>query len=319
MRPTIAIYTATLFAIFLLGEITNIQAESPPRTSTDLPPIRAWGDALGVDEPQSAFHSIGATMWHMGRNPKRIKSFHEWLKAKGIDEISLLPKGMKAPIDARRMLIEPERALSCGWTATKDSITSRPGHRGPEARLPLKVDRKGMYRLWIRYQGHAKGTAVTSLTLFRKGEETGAPLLYEEFNTKLAIQDGLAWHDFMTDLEAGEYTIVLGHVVRYYHTPTNVPFSEHKIDCLYLTDEIWAEAPTDATLATMRDSTTGLQNNDRPIFSAKDQEKWLLWQVRPGHWETARENEPLFRLSYAFWREEITSLAEREGYNAAPK
>ena len=319
MRRTIAIYTAHLFTIFLFGGITKLQAEIPPKSSIDLPPVSAWGKALEVDEPQSAFHSIGATMWHMGRNPTRIKSFHEWLKAKGINEESLLPKGLNAPIDARRMLIEPERASNCGWTATKDSITSRPGHRGPEAKLPLKVERTGMYRLWIRYQGHAKGTAVTSLTLFRKGEEAGAPLLYEEFNTKVAVQDGLAWHDLMTDLEAGEYTMVLGHVVRYYHTPTNVPFSEHKIDCLYLTDEIWADAPTDTTLAALRESTPGLQNNDRPTLSEKDKTKWLLWQVRPGHWETARENEPLFRLSYAFWREKISDIAEREDYNAAPK
>ena len=88
MKPTRAIFTAHLFIAFLFGGITKLQAESPPTGSIDLPPVGAWGKALEVDEPQSAFHSIGATMWHMGRNPTRIKSFHEWLKAKGINEES---------------------------------------------------------------------------------------------------------------------------------------------------------------------------------------------------------------------------------------
>lgn len=313
------IFAVFVFTASVITGLSHAQMVAPYGISTSLPPVTNWGNIREVDEPQSAFHSIGATMWHMGRNATHIKSFHEWLKSSGIDAVSLLPKGTKAPVEARRMLIEPERVANSGWTATKDAITSRPGHRGPEARLPLKVDRKGMYRIWVRYQGHAKGTAVTSLTLYRKGGETGAPILYEEFNTRLAAQDGQAWHDFMIDLDAGEYTMVLGHVVRYYHTPANVPFSEHKIDCIYITDEIWAEAPADNILSMMRESTPGAQNNHQPSLSLAEQEKWLQWQIRPAHWETARENEPLFRLSHAFWRERINDIAEREDYKAPPK
>ena len=285
--------------------------------AAELPPVAAWGMSSEVDEPESAFHSLGRTMWHQGRNAERIAAFHQWLKTQGVEPVSLLPQGLITPTDARRALIEPERSPNCGWTATKEAIVSRPGHRGPEARLPLKVDRAGMYRLWIRHQGHAKGTAVTSLTLYRKGEEAGALVLYEEFNTQFAAEDGPRWHDLLTELAAGEYTVALGHVVRYYHTPTNVPFLEHKVDCLYLTDELWAAAPTEDVLTALRESSPDLQCNARPALTKADQDAWRLSQVRPSHWETARDNEPLFRLSYEFWREDIASIAG-QNYTAPP-
>lgn len=281
------------------------------------PPVAGWGASAEVDEPESAFHSLGQTMWHQGRNAERIAAFHRWLMAKGVEPESLLPPGTPTPNDARRILIEPERAPDCGWTATKEAIVSRPGHRGPDARLPLKVERSGMYRWWIRHQGHAKGSAVTSLTLYRQGEEAEAPVLYEEFNTQPAAQDGLRWHDLLTELAAGEYTIVLGHVVRYYHAPAAVPFSEHKVESLYLTDAIWAAAPEETVLAELRESSAALQCAARPALTAADRATWRRWQVRPSHWENARDNEPLFRRSYAFWREEIAALAARS-YTTPP-
>ncbi|GDY07383.1 hypothetical protein LBMAG52_08690 [Planctomycetia bacterium] len=304
-----------LLLSYLIVSMASLAASAAELTA--LPPIAAWGTASEVDEPESAFHSLGRTMWHQGRSATRIAAFHQWLKAKGIEPLGLLPQSLRTPSDARRMLIEPERSPNCGWRAIKDAIVSAPGHRGPEARLPLKVDRAGMYRLWIRHQGHAKGTAVTSLTLYRKGEETGSPLLYEEFNTQLAAQDGPRWHDLMTELAVGEYTVALGHVVRYYHTPTNVPFLEHKVDCLYLTDEIWAVAPAEDVLTALRESSRDVQCNARPALTKADQDAWRLWQVRPSHWETARDNEPLFRLSYEFWREDIAAIAG-QNYKAPP-
>jgi hypothetical protein len=120
--------------IVLIAPVAGSAAEL-----TELPPVASWGTVAEVDEPESAFHSLGRTMWHQGRNATQIAAFHQWLKAKGIEPLGLLPQSLKAPDDARRLLIEPERWPNCGWTAIKETIVSQPGHRGPEARLPLKV------------------------------------------------------------------------------------------------------------------------------------------------------------------------------------
>ena len=33
----------------------------------ELPPVAAWGPSTEVDEPESAFHSLGRTRWHQRR------------------------------------------------------------------------------------------------------------------------------------------------------------------------------------------------------------------------------------------------------------
>ena len=288
-----------------------------PRVFSEPPPLARWaGDGI-VDEPESAYHSIGRTLWHFGRNPALIAKFHGWLEQRQIPPRSLLRGTPGPPAEMHRILIEPERLTVCEWKAQGDWIVSRGGHRGPTARLSLTIDRKGMYRCWIRYWGHAKGTAVTHLTIYRKGREQGVPLLYEEFNGEISPQDGPRWHDFVTDLEAGDYTVALGHVIRYYHAPDNVPFLEHKVDCLYLTDELWAPAPAAEVLAAMRGQSDAVQCTSRPVLDAAQRDQWTLWQVRPVDWESAAANEPLFRQSYAFWREEMQALAGMD-YRAAP-
>ena len=306
-----------LGCVFLIG-ITSIFGYEHKQKILDIPPVNSWVFSKEIDEPQSAFHSIGLTLWHMERNAKYIEGFHRWLMTKGIEPKILLSANKVIPKDFQQILLEPERVPNSGWVSTKDSITSRGGHRGPEARLPLVLSRAGMFRFWIRYQGHSKGTAVTSLSLFKKGNEKGEPILYEEFNTKVASKDGLAWHDFMMDMEPGEYTIVLGHVVRYYHANANVSFQEHKIECLYLTDEIWKEAPTDEFLANLSVSSERHQIDKNPLITNKEKDLWLKWQVRPIDWEKAYLNEGLFRLSYAYWQDQVSSISQQD-YGNPPK
>ena len=308
----------------LSSEVWSLELPHPPAeppgkvpSETDPPPVAVWGKCPEVDEPESAFSSLGRTMWHFGRNPVQIVAFHEWLRAKGVEPTSLLPRPTEPPADLRRILIEPERMPTCGWMPSGEWIVSTPGHRGTEARFPLSIDRTNLYRLWIRYHGHAKGTAVTHLTLYRKGGESEAPLLYEEFHTQACPEDGPRWHDFLVDLPKGDYTVVLGHVVRYYHTPQQVPFLEHKVDCLYLTDAIWADEPTEESLASLRGMSHELQSTARPVTEPAQREVWRLWQVRPSHWEDARKNETLFRHSHAFWRQAIAAIAQKD-YTAPP-
>lgn len=109
-----------LLLSYLIVSMASLAASAAELTA--LPPIAAWGTASEVDEPESAFHSLGRTMWHQGRSATRIAAFHQWLKAKGIEPLGLLPQSLRTPSDARRMLIEPERSPNCGWRAIKDAI-----------------------------------------------------------------------------------------------------------------------------------------------------------------------------------------------------
>ncbi len=284
----------------------------------DPPVATLWTGGPEVDEPESAFYSIGRTLNHYTRNPEAITRFHNWLAARKIDLDGLAAR-TPAPRDLRRILLQPERVPAAGWQWNRagEWISSPAANRGPEHRIPLQVERAGMYRIWIRYLGHKDGTAVTHSTLFKKGLETGAPLLYEEFNTRPAGDAGPRWHNFMTELVAGEYTIVLGHVVRYYQAANYVPMLEHKVDCIYLTDEISADEPT-AELLTRLDAGGLLQSVEKPLLDADAKRLSQRWQVRPVDWEGARGNESLFRFSYQFWREEMDALSFLD-YTAPPR
>ncbi len=282
------------------------------------PPVALWGPGAEVDEPESAFYSLGRTPRHFGHHAALIAGFHEWLGKNGVAPLSLLPGDLKPPADLRRILVEPELQPNCGWRSNGNWIISGGGHRGPEARFPLHIERSGLYRLWIRYFGSAKGVTVNSLTLSAKGRESEAPLVYEEFNTRPAAADGPAWHDLLVDLPAGDYTLVLGYVVRSYHAAQGLPFAEPKVDCFYLTDELWAPAPAEETLASLRPAPgAGIQGVTNPPLDPAALAQWKLWQTRPSHWETARANEPLFRQSYAYWRDTIEAIA-RQDYQAPP-
>lgn len=115
------------------------------------PPIAVWSSSLEVDEPESAFLSIGRTLWHAGHNATQIAGFHDWLRKNSVDPLSLLPGDTTPPVNLHGLLLDPERYSNAGWKVNGDWIVSGPGHRGPEARFPLKIESRGFYRAWIRY------------------------------------------------------------------------------------------------------------------------------------------------------------------------
>lgn len=280
------------------------------------PPLPDKANLLVVDEPESAFYSLGRSLWHLGRNADMIMRFHEWLAAKGHDLETLLPHNLQVPRELHRILLEPERVPQNGWRIVGDWITSKGSHRGPAATLPLRVRQGGRYRVWIRYQAYDDGTAVTRLQIWPARQTTQQPLVDEEFNTQVASESGPRWHSFITDLEAGEYTIRLGHVVRYYHVAADVPFKEHRVDCLYFTEELWAEPPSDELRLTYQDQSLEAQV-DTVIPHDAEQKKWRQWHVRPLEWEEALQQPRLFNLGYIFWREYLRELADMD-YRASP-
>lgn len=280
-----------------------------------------WGPSACVDEPESAFFSMGRTLRHFSLNPTLIAQFHDYLRAQHIDPLSLLVPPPSPPQTLRRILIEPELLPVSGWKTNGEWIVSPGGHRGPEKKIPLHIERGGVYRCWIRYMGFTNGTAVTHFSLHHAGQENEIPLLYEEFNTLPAVTNAPLWHDFMAELQPGDYTITLGHVIRYYQVPEKTPFRDHQIDCLYLTDELWREAPSDELRAEIRNRIApqeGRFEDQPPLDSPEDKALWSLWQVRPTHWETAASNPRLFALSYAFWHREIDAIAQSD-YAAPPR
>jgi hypothetical protein len=284
-----------------------------------LPPTTVWSSAAEVDEPESAFCSLGRTPWHFSRNPALIVKFHDFLREQKIDPPSLLAPALVTPPDTRRILIEPELLENSGWKRNEGWIVAPAGHRGPTASMPLRIDRGGFYRCWVRFLGHRDGVAVTRCGLFLAGREAEQPHVVEEFHTRVAEGDGPQWHDFIVNLSPGDYTIALEPVVNYHHTPKNVPLKERRVDCVYLTDELWREPPDDAARAALVAKATadGPQRTENPPLAGADRDTWRLWQVRPSHWETAVADPRLFTLSHRFWRREIDAIADRD-YAAPP-
>lgn len=309
--------------IVVAGGVGSVLADAPPVTvlfPSNPPPLACWGPSDIVDEPEGAFHSLGLTLWHLGRDPDAIAAYHGWLRARGLDPFSVFTHPPPAPpADVCRILVDPERGPPSGWRVQGDWIIGPRGDRGPEHRFPLQVPRSGLYRIWIRHIGYTNATAVTHLTLWRRGEENERPVVYEEFNTRLAPEPGPRWHPFTAELTQGDYTAVLGHVVRYYHVPAKTPFADHQVDCLYLTDAIWEGEPSDELLQTMRGGGgSELQKVRMQPLDAAGRATWALWQVRPLDWSEARRDERAFRLGYAFWRSRVDALAH-EDYQAGPK
>lgn len=284
-----------------------------------LPAPAVWAAAREVDEPESAFDSLGRTLWHFGRNAELIERFHEFLRERRIEPTSLLDMPIVPPLDTRRIVIEPELAAASGWSVRDDRIETRAGDRGPTARLPLTIDRGGLYRGWVRYTGYAEGVAVSSLTIARASAEEERPLVNEEFHTRVAGADGPCWHEFLVALEPGEHVITLGCVINYHHTAKQVPRKSREVDCVYLTDEIWRGPPSDEERAELADRVApeGCQRTAAPPLDAADIKTWKQWQVRPCDWEAAPAAPRLFAASYDFWRHEIDRLATAD-YRAPP-
>ncbi len=266
-----------------------------------------------VDEPLGARYSLGMTLWHLGHDPEAIRSFHAFLAEKGVPANALLSEEeLLPPADARRILIEPEllpEDQRGGWKAEGAYLTSTLYDAGPTVTFPLTVDRAGLYRLWVRYYGYTTGTGVTSLTVRRSGQAT-QPLVKDEIYDLATATQGPTWKSILVDLEAGAYSVSLGHVTRMWHAlgMTAIAYARRMIDCLYLTDEIWSDAPSDEVLSEVKSSEAigDIQWTTRPVV---DPASWTAWRVRPISWEERAEHPRLFELSREFWRRRVDELA----------
>ncbi len=277
-----------------------------------------------VDEPLGARYSLGMTLWHMGHSAEMIRRFHEFVRQEGLAPAQLLPAAAQAhPATVQRVLVDPEllpaSALN-GWQARDGCVVSTALDAGPTLSFPLHVPRSGLYRLWVRYLARPGCRGVTSLAIYRTGEDALGPLCQpDEVYDESPAQAGPAWHDLLVDLAAGDYTIRLGHVTRWWHGPGG--YDQRQIDCLYLTDELWAEAPAADQLQAMRGQTPpeGIQWAATAPLGVADREAWLWWQVRPLSWEAAATNPPLFALSRRFWEATVADLATRDYPEAKDK
>jgi len=281
-----------------------------------------------VDEPMGARYSLGMTLWHMGRDPEMIGKFHDYLKAQNLGPADLLPQNRLQPPDRmRRILIEPELLQPkwlAGWKVQGNFLTSGATDAGPTVSLPFAVDRKGTYRLWVRFYAWDTGTAVTRLRIYPEARQQYAPIVDDEVYDRPVGKEGLHWKSILVDLDAGRYVLQLGHVTRWWHVkglPGAHPYRLRRMDCIYLTDELWADAPADETLAAIRKGSPPqrVQWTSRPELPAAEHEAWKLWQLRPLPWEEATVNAKLFELGRAFWKAEIEKL-KTQGYeeNAVP-
>ena len=295
----------------------NQRAASPPKPIPKLPAAPATSSAI-VDEPVGARASLGMTLWHLGHDAEKIRSFHGFLRARGLKPEQLLTAGQTPPRETTRILLEPERLAperAGGWKAEGEHLTSTALDAGPSVSFPLRVERSGAYRLWVRYYGWPTGTGVTSLRIYRGGRENEGPTWDDEIYDYATEKEGPAWKNVVVDLEAGDHVVRLGHVTRWWHAGTGpAGYSPRKIDCLYLTDVLWDEAPREADLKTLRDAipARALQATAHPALPREQHANWRWWQIRPVSWERAGSQPRLFALSRAFWRREIDALAAQD-------
>jgi len=282
-----------------------------------LPPLQAQPAALIVDEPLGASYSYGMTQWHLGHNAAMIARFHGALQQQKLTPEKLLPAAaLKPPATVTRLLVEPEllgKERLGGWGVDKEYITSWAGDAGPTVSIPLRVPRAGTYRLWVQYDARTTGRAVTFLRLYRKGQE-GKELLVQpaEFYDNPPEKNGPQWYDILVDLPAGDLTVQLGHVTRWWQGGGN--YEARRVDCVYLTDELWAAPPTAEAKTAMRATTptNDIQWTATAPLSAAERTNWAWWQVRPLSWEDANANPKLFKLSYDFWNDIVKELSTKE-------
>lgn len=282
-----------------------------------------------TDEPSGARASLGLTLWHMGHNADYIQKFHQFLQAQNQAPQNLLaPAALNPPASLQRILVEPEHLapqMLNGWRAQGDYIIGTNLDNGPSASIPVRVERGGLFRLWVGYYNWPTGTALTTLKVYRAGREADGPILQDEIYDAPQPQEGLAWHDVMVDLPADDYIVKLGYARAWWHitggqlnkaaaAPQRV-LRARQIDCLYLTDELWAGPPNAQTRNTLHNGPgfDGQWTAQTPITNL---ETWRWWQVRPLNWEE-RANTTLFNLSRAFWRSQVDALAQQD-YGANP-
>lgn len=274
-------------------------------------------DQLIVDEPLGARYSLGMTLWHLGHNAEMIGRFHKYLRKAKLTPDKVLPaRKLKPPAQVLRLLLDPEllpaRALN-GWKVESEYVVSGATDAGPTLGMPLHVPRAGSYRLWVRYHARPKCRGVTFLKLYRAGKESEGPICQpDEVYAEPPARAGPAWKDMLVELPAGDLTIELGHVTRWWHGAGG--YDRRMIDCLYATEEIWKDPPAAARLKAMRESVRpqGIQRTVAVPLPAEERENWRWWQVRPVSWEQARTEPKLFALSRKFWRGIVDELAQRD-------
>lgn len=270
-----------------------------------------------VDEPLGARYSLGMTLWHLGHNPEMITKFHGWLKTSGYSPEKLLPSSaLKQPPSTIRILVEPEllgeEKLS-GWKVKGDYITSGATDAGPTVSIPLYIPEQGFYRFWILYYGRPNYRGVTFIKFYKKGQENLGPLFQQdEIYDMSPEKEGPVWKDMLVDLPKGDLIVELGHVTRWWHGKGG--YDIRRIDCFYITDEIWAQPPDPEFIkkSMKQKEPAGIQWIEIIPFDKKDYEIWKWWQVRPLSWEDSEKNPKLFELSKKFWESVISELSEKE-------
>ena len=71
----------------------------------------------------------------------------------------------------------------------------------------------------MQYYAAPQARGVTFLKIYRTGQEQLGPLCQpdEIYDLPAADQAGYAWKDSLVDLPAGDLTVKLGHVTRWWH------------------------------------------------------------------------------------------------------
>lgn len=272
-----------------------------------------------VDEPVGARYSLGLTLWHMGHNAGYIERFHRFLAQRGQSPQSLLPAAaLNPPREMQQILIEPELLDAMqrgGWKSEGEYLTNlAEKDSGVPATLPIHIERAGLFRLWISYYNWPDGIALSSLKIYRAGREDDAPLVSDEIYNAPQPQEGPAWKDLIVDFTPGDYVVKIGNLRPQWQAgeklkaaPLRCP---RRIDCAYITEELWAAPPTPQQRALLRASPpdSAARWTTNVLLPAEQQETWRWWQLRPLSWEE-RGQSRLFAFSREFWREQVDALA----------
>ena len=270
-----------------------------------------------VDEPLGARYSLGVTLWHLGHNAEMIANFHAFLKKEKLTPEQLLPAtALKPPANMTRILLEPEllgEEKLNGWKVDVNRIVSGAGDTGPTVAIPLHVPHAGLYRLWVQYYANPNSRGVTFLKLYRTGqEEQGLICQPDEFYDQPSATPGPAWKDLLVDLPAGDVTIKIGHVTRWWQGGGG--YDLRQVDCFYMTDELWATPPDAVDRKAMRlaSKPEGIQWTVNAPLAKTDLPTWQWWQIRPLSWEDAAANPRLFDLSRNYWKGIVEELSAKE-------
>jgi len=270
-----------------------------------------------VDEPLGARYSLGMTLWHMGHNPEMITRFHQWLKDSGQNPEKLIgSEKFKQPSSILRILVEPEllgEEKLNGWKVSGDYITSWAGDAGPTTSIPVYIPKAGLYRFWVLYYGRPEHRGVTFIKFYKKGQEQLGPIFQkDEIYDMPPAKEGPTWKDMLVELPQGDIIVQLGHVTRWWHGKGG--YDTRRIDCFYITDEIWVSSPDPGFIKTSMKAgkPDGIQWTENLPFNKNDYETWKLWQIRPLSWEDKDKNPVLFDLSKKFWESIISELSQKE-------